>query len=138
MSTVYIETSIVSYLREDISSDVIAASRQLLTHRWWNTQRHKYDLVTSQLVVDEAGKGNNELATERLVALEGIPRLELVAEISIISDTILRRAVLPPKALLDSLHIAAAAYHQVDYASDLELQASGECSCNSQSSQIDC
>jgi hypothetical protein len=36
MPTLYLETSIVSYLRQQPSTQVIAAARQLLTRRWWN------------------------------------------------------------------------------------------------------
>jgi hypothetical protein len=58
MATVYIETSIVSYLRQRPSGQVVTAARQLLTHRWWNHHRHRYELVTSQYVVDEAARGD--------------------------------------------------------------------------------
>jgi len=36
MDTVYIETSIVSYLRQRPSVQIVMAARQLLTHEWWN------------------------------------------------------------------------------------------------------
>ncbi len=39
MDTVYIETSIISYLRQKPSAQVVTAARHLLTHRWWNYQR---------------------------------------------------------------------------------------------------
>lgn len=64
MNTVYIETSIVSYLRQKPSSQIVAAARQLLTHRWWNGERNQYELVISQYVIDEASAGNHELAAE--------------------------------------------------------------------------
>ena len=35
MPRVYIETSIVSYLRQRSSGQVVTAARQLLTRRWW-------------------------------------------------------------------------------------------------------
>ena len=54
MLTVYVETSIVSYLRSRAASHVVAAARQLLTRRWWDEERHRYDLVISQYVLDEA------------------------------------------------------------------------------------
>ena len=47
METVYIETSIIGYLRQKPSTQVIAAARQLLTHRWWNDERADYELVVS-------------------------------------------------------------------------------------------
>ncbi len=48
MTTVYIETSIVSYLRQRPSTQVIMAARQVLTHQWWERERDNYELVTSQ------------------------------------------------------------------------------------------
>ena len=53
MDTLYVETSIVSYLRQRPSSQVVIAARQLLTHKWWNNERSNYELVTSQYVIDE-------------------------------------------------------------------------------------
>ena len=54
MPTLYVETSIVSYLRSRPSAQVVAAARQLLTRKWWETERPNYELVTSQYVLDEA------------------------------------------------------------------------------------
>ena len=115
MQTVYVETSIVSYLRSRAASHVVAAARQLLTRRWWDEERHRYDLVISQYVLDEASKGNPTLAAERLKQLEGIPLLEIVPEIQEIADAILAQAILPAKAEFDALHFAVAAYYRVDY-----------------------
>ena len=64
MATVYIETSIVSYLRQRPSSQVVMAARQLLTHQWWDDERGNYELVTSQYVIDEASAGDPALAEE--------------------------------------------------------------------------
>src|SRR5207248_10702291 len=94
MPRVYIETSIVSYLRQRPSGQVIAAARQLMTHRWWNEHRHEYDLVTSQYVLDEAGLGDAVLAADRLNALRGIPLLELPTDIPRLATEIVARAIL--------------------------------------------
>ena len=115
MDTIYIETSIVSYLRQRPSSQVVMAARQLLTHQWWNDERSKYQLVASQFVIDEATAGDPVLAAERLAALDGVPLLPLDPEIAIIADEIMLRAILPPKARTDALHIAAVAHHRVQY-----------------------
>jgi len=115
MPRVYIETSIVSYLRQRPSGEVITAARQLLTHRWWEEERPNYDLVTSQYVIDEAADGDPQLAQERLDSLEGIPLLQLGPEIDAIAEEIMARAILPPKAQVDALHIATTAHHRIDY-----------------------
>ena len=85
MDTVYIETSIVSYLRQRPSTQIVAAARQLLTHRWWDNERKNYELVISQYVIDEAAAGNPILAAERLELLEGIPLLPHTPEITTLS-----------------------------------------------------
>ncbi|MBC8875121.1 MAG: type II toxin-antitoxin system VapC family toxin [Planctomycetes bacterium] len=115
MDTVYIETSIVSYLRQRPSGQVVMAARQLLTHQWWNHERSKYELVVSQYVIDEASAGDPTLAAERLQSLDGIPLLPLDPEIARIADEIMTRAILPPKARADALHIAMVAHHRIQY-----------------------
>ena len=115
MATVYIETSIVSYLRQRPSSEIVMAAHQLLTHRWWNDERTNYELVVSQYVIDEAAGGDPTLAAERLQALNGIPSLPDAPEIRKIADEIMSRAILPRKAEVDALHIATVAHHRIEY-----------------------
>ena len=111
----YLETSIISYLRQKQSTQVVLAARQLLTHQWWNAERSNYQLVASQLVFDEASAGNPSLAAERLQLLAGIPLLQLDPVIADIADEIMSRAILRKKARTDALHIATVAHHRIRY-----------------------
>lgn len=115
MDTVYVETSIISYLRQKPSTQVVLAARQLLTHQWWNDERSHYQLVASQFVIDEASAGDPTLAAERLQLLAGIPLLPLDPVIADIADEIMSRAILPEKARTDALHIATVAHHRIQY-----------------------
>jgi predicted nucleic acid-binding protein len=115
MTTLYVETSIVSYLRQRPSAQVVMAARQVLTHRWWGEERGRYELVTSQYVIDEASAGDPVLAAERLQSLDGIPLLPLDPEIAVIAEEIMSRAILPSTASVDALHIAVAAHHRIEY-----------------------
>jgi len=115
MASVYIETTIVSYLTAKPSSQVVSAARQLLTCQWWDRQRDVYDLVSSQYVLEEASRGDPDFARLRLEALAGIPLLDLPDEIPGLAAELLARSVLPPNARLDALHIAAVAFHSVEY-----------------------
>jgi hypothetical protein len=115
MDTVYIETTIISYLRQKPSSQVVTAARQLLTHRWWNEERSNYELVVSQYVIDEASGGDPTLAAERLTALDGIPLLPNHPEIPRLAGAIMSLGILPPNAQVDALHIAAVAHHRIQY-----------------------
>lgn len=115
MPTLYIETSIVSYLRQGTSQNVIVVARQLLTRKWWDEERINYELVTSLYVLDEAAEGDPVLAGERLQSLDGIPLLSLDPRIGVIANEILSRAILPPQAAIDALHIAMTAHHGIQY-----------------------
>jgi hypothetical protein len=112
---VYIETSIVSYLTARPSSDLLAAAWQKVTVDWWDTQRHRFDLFASDIVIEEAGKGGSDAAERRLEALSGIPLLAITEEVVSFSETLIQGGAIPRKAIGDSLHIAVAAVHGVDY-----------------------
>lgn len=105
----------MSYLRQSPSSHVVTAARQILTRRWWEAERQNYDLVVSQYVIDEASCGDPKLASERLRALEGIPLLPGSSEIPGIASAIMGLGVLPAKAEVDALHIAAVVHHRINY-----------------------
>ena len=115
MPTVYVESSIISYLREKPSADILNAARQLLTARWWARGRSGYELVISQYVLDEIAAGDSALAAERLRAVEGIPVLPPAPEIPRIASAIMVQAILPVRAEVDALHIAAVAHHRINY-----------------------
>ena len=94
MPTLYVETSIISYLRGRPSGQVVAAARQLLTQQWWAEERSNYELVTSQYVLDEAADGDSALAQRRLEALADVPILPVEEAILEIAEEILRKAIL--------------------------------------------
>ncbi len=63
-STVYIETSIVSYLTARPSRDVVVAAYQEMAREWWRDAPDRFVLVVSELVVSEARSGDHEAAQE--------------------------------------------------------------------------
>ncbi len=112
-TSIYIETTIISYLTSRPSRDLRRAAHQEATCEWWAT-RAAFDLYISQLVVDEAAAGDAGAAAQRLEALRGVPRLLLTADATALGQDLLREAALPSKATADALHIALAAVHGVD------------------------
>ncbi len=113
--TVYVETSIVSYLTARLSSNLMAAAWQKATIDWWDTQRNRFSLYVSDLVLVEAGKGDNTAAARRLKALANVPVLETTAAATALSKALIAQGAVPEKALDDSLHIAVSAIHGIDY-----------------------
>ena len=113
--TVYIETSVVSYLTARPTGDLLAAAWQKITVDWWDMQRNRFDLYTSDVTVEEAGRGNPEAAALRLKALSGIPILPITEVVVEVSRALIQGGALPAKALNDALHIAVSAVHGIDY-----------------------
>jgi hypothetical protein len=117
MARVYLETSFVSYLaaipRE--SRDPIAAAHQQITIEWWSRRRADFELVVSQVVVDEVQKGNPTIARNRLEIVSSLPRLLVTDEATALAQRILLKGFLPQKAFPDALHISIATVHQVEY-----------------------
>jgi len=114
LRTVYVETSIVSYLTARPSRDVVLAGHQHTTRRWWRGRR-SFRLVISQLVLDEAGAGDPISRTRRLRTLRGIPILSLTDRAAELAAALVRRGALPRKATVDAFHIGIAAAHQIDF-----------------------
>lgn len=112
--SVYLETSIVSYVSARPSRDVVLAAHQQLTRRWWRGRR-SYSLFVSQIVLDEAAVGDRKARSRRLRALRGIPVLALTDAATQLAGDLIRRGALPEKATVDALHIGVAAAYQLDY-----------------------
>lgn len=112
--SVYVETSIVSYLIARRSRDIVIAAHQQLTRRWWKG-RGSYRLFVSQIVRDEAAMGDPTARTRRLRALRGIPALAVTDEATRLAGELVRRGALPKNATVDAFHIGIAAAHQIQY-----------------------
>jgi len=105
----YIETSVISYLVARASRDALASGHQQLTRQWWEHRRSRFELYVSELVVQEAGRGDPSAARARLDMIAEYPVIRINPVARSLADSILRRAVLPSKAAADALHIALAA-----------------------------
>ena len=71
--SVYIESSVISYLVARTSRYVVVTARQTITETWWFERRAEFELYISALVEQEIGRGDTEAAERRLNAVESIP-----------------------------------------------------------------
>ena len=115
MDTVYIETSIVSHATAWPSRDIQTAALQQQARDWWSVERPKFDLVTSQLTLDEASRGDSTAAADRLKLLIGIPLLDIDSDAQALAGLLLSGHMMPEKAAADALHVAVAALGGVKY-----------------------
>jgi predicted nucleic acid-binding protein len=115
MESVYLETTIASYLTAGRSSKPVMAGQQDETHEWWNKHRQKYELFISDLVLEEAAEGDPDAANRRLELLKDIPVLGQSTETDALAKALFMGISLPPKAEYDAFHIAVATIHGIDY-----------------------
>jgi predicted nucleic acid-binding protein len=113
--SVYIETSVVSYLTARPSNNLIRMANLEMTREWWDTCKDRFTLYISQVVLDEAARGDVEMATRRLEVLNDLPLLEINQPIQNLAAQFLIKGSLLPKAAADALHIAAATAYGLTY-----------------------
>ena len=111
---VYIETSVISYLTARPSKTIIGAAHQQLTRSWWE-RRFEFDLLVSQSVWQECAAGDPDAARRRLAVLDGLDVLAVTEDMISLAEALIAQRLIPAKAIEDSLHIAIATLHHVDF-----------------------
>jgi hypothetical protein len=81
-ASVYIETSVISYLVLQPSRDLIVAGHQQITHEWWAQRRPRFDCFISEAVRKEAEAGDPIEAQKRIDAMRDLAVLEVPARFS--------------------------------------------------------
>lgn len=114
-SSVYVETSVISYYAARPSRDIVAAARQTITQEWWNEERERYEIYISVLVVEEAKAGDAVAAQRRAEALSGLPILEINDATSSVAKRLIDGGLIPATSVEDALHIALAAVHGMEF-----------------------
>jgi hypothetical protein len=115
MESVYIETTILSYLVANPARDVVIAGHQQTTQEWWSTRRSAFDCFISQVVIDEISAGDPTEVRKRLAVAGTLNSLAVTVDSEKITESIMKSGVLPQKAVRDAAHIAVATVHNVQY-----------------------
>ena len=76
---------------------------------WWRLEGPKFDLVTSQLVINEASAGDPDAASDRLKLLDGLELVDVGSDAQELANRIVSEHLMPQKAAADALHVTAAA-----------------------------
>jgi hypothetical protein len=115
MRTVYIETTVVSYLVARPSRDIVIAAHQQITRDWWAKALDRFAAYVSVAVIAEAAKGDADAAKLRLASIQKFDVLEVTAEVRDLAEFYLRELRVPEKAEADCYHLAIAAWNGMDY-----------------------
>jgi len=115
MATAYIETTIPSYYVARPSLNLVQATRQATTRRWWDDGCSGFQLFTSQEVLDEVGRGEPSMARDRLALLSEMEILDVTEETGELARRLLSSQIIPVKAASDAVHIAVASVQVMDF-----------------------
>ena len=122
LPSVYLDTSVLSYIAARPFGDPITAEHQRITQDWWKIARQHYTLVASEVVYAEAARGDPNAARKRIALLEGIEILESSSETEKLAELLIHARVVPSKAFVDASHIAIAAVNRIDYLATWNLR----------------
>jgi hypothetical protein len=111
----YLETTVVSYLTAWPSRDIVVAGHQQVTRDWWKSRKDRFDVLASELVVQEASAGDEGAARDRLDVLAGLNLLEMSTDALALAAKLLESGTIPQEAADDAMHLAIAAVNGVEY-----------------------
>ena len=112
--TVYIETSVISYLTSRPSRNLIVAAHQQITQDWWE-QLHLFETFISEVVYNEIACGDSNAAEKRIDAVRNFDYLTINSDVLELAKEYYDAINLSEKAQLDSVHLALAVHHGIDY-----------------------
>jgi hypothetical protein len=113
--SLYVESTIPSYITAWASRDPITAGHQAATRLFWENERHKYNLYISQYVIDEIRDGDREAAQKRIDLVEGIPVYPKTAETDALAAIYQKLLGIPNRAKADCTHLAVCVLERINY-----------------------
>ncbi len=94
---------------------MVLAAHQELTREWWENRSSEFNLLVSELVYEEASKGDQDAAEKRLRIIESLSILQINNAAINLAELIVKQGPIPEKSGADALHIAVSAVNGVDY-----------------------
>ena len=113
--TLYVETTIPSYLVSRPRRDAVGSVYQQSTLELWPKLVVEYRLVTSNLVIQECSLGDDWYALLRRDVMKGIPRVAETEEVIRLTTQLVSGLGLPARLTPDATHVALCSFHRVEY-----------------------
>ncbi|MBI2424713.1 MAG: type II toxin-antitoxin system VapC family toxin [Candidatus Hydrogenedentes bacterium] len=111
----YLETTVPSYYTSRPSADIVLAGHQQITREWWLFRSSGYGIFVSELVWQEASRGDGEASVKRCEAIAAFPVLRTNPLALDLAGEYLKTLPLPANAGADALHLALAVVNGMDY-----------------------
>jgi len=111
---IYVETTIPSFYFE-VRTEPNMIARREWTKQWWDRAHGREELVTSEAVLGELGRGDHPHRDDCLGLLEGLGLLQIDHAIAETVEAYVAHHVMPRDPLGDALHLALASHHRCDF-----------------------
>ncbi len=112
--TVYLDSSVPSYWLPQ-GDDPIVHARHLLTRRWWDQELARFEVLVSQVVLDELAGGDPERAAQRVALVKEFRLLDVDEEVERVAGFYAENMAMPRRDLRDAFHLALASVHEMEY-----------------------
>jgi hypothetical protein len=109
LPTLYLDTSIISYLTARPNRNALTAYRQQLTRTWWHEYGHRHICYVSEIVAKEARRGDPDAADRRWIILQHLSELQITPQVKGLAPLILEACRLPAHSYADAEHAAICA-----------------------------
>lgn len=110
--SIYLETSVISYYVARPSKNIIIAGFQAATYDFWD-RLDEFDVYISDVIIQEASKGDEIQSQRRLDSIQKFPMLEVDRDVTLLALELLNGNAIPDTFYEDALHIALAAKHGI-------------------------
>ena len=102
MKSVYIESSVISYITARPSRDVVTSARQAISIEWWDIYKNSFEIFVSELVLEEISFGDLQAASNRLAIVEGIPVLVVTTNAVALAKSLIAENAIPASSMEDA------------------------------------
>lgn len=113
--TLYVETTVLSYLAARPSRDIIVQAHQQITWDWWESERENYELYISEIVLQEIVEGDPIAAQRRESFMGNLVILDMSDAVRNLARELEKFLNLPKRAELDALHLSFAIEYEINY-----------------------
>ena len=113
--TLYMESTIPSYLLAEPSRDVLSLARQEITRAWWHRHGARFAIFVSEVVLEEAQEGDRLAARRRREFLDQFRVLEVTPDAEELTQLYVDSGVVPARYQRDAAHLALATLYEMQF-----------------------
>ena len=113
--TVYVETSVISYLTSLPSRDSLVFSRQEATRQLWYEYFDNFEFIVSDIVISEISQGDEKEVQRRLKAVADFKILDESSDTDNLTQFLVDSGAVPQNSRSDAQHISIATVYSLDY-----------------------